>query len=239
MKQIHLIFAIIVLSTFHIFGQPQKAPVYKHMAIKFSPVYLISADNTAQVGFEHRINKKSNITLNEEIGYGKATWNAYINDNEDDLNRENYRARIELRIYRNDSPLLSGRYIGYELFYKQVNGTVNRQQGRECDNGNCNYYEKLDYKASKYAFGANMKFGKQIIINNRKDEDNNIIVDLNVGFGVRAIIFDHKTDIANTGYGYNDRYGDGFFSINKFGEKDRTLLIPNISLGLNFGFVLF
>jgi hypothetical protein len=246
MKKIFILISFLIVHTNGIFAQEKQIISnntkldYKHLALKFSPLYLLGLDNTVQFGLEHRLNKKSNVTLNEELGFGKAAWNAYYTTDSDiDKNREIFRAKLELRKYRNDAPKLSGNYIAYELFYKQVNGEVNRSLGKECENGNCNYYERINYKATKYAFGGNINFGKQIIINNNKEEKNNLIVDLKAGFGIRSIIYDHKIDDPNNKFGNVERFGDSFFATNRFGSKDQSYLLPNINIGISIGWVVY
>jgi hypothetical protein len=231
---------IIAFLGFQTLAFGQENVEYKHFALKISPLYMLAADNTFQMGIEHRFNRKSNITISEEFGYGNGASNIY-NQNSDNYSvKETFRAQIEIRKYRNDSPFLNGKYIGYELFYKQVNDQIENTLGRECDNGNCNYYERLKYPVRKFAFGGNIKVGKQTVINNRKDEKKNLLFDIFVGFGLRKIIYDHKIDLTDADLRFG-RGGNNYFPfyINGYGIKDRQIFVPNVTFGLRLGFTAF
>lgn len=211
-----------------------------HLVIKLAPLTLLDIDNTFQLAVEHRL-KGSRWTLSEELGYGTAAANLWANSfNQDGTRfRENFRAKIEARKYRE---ALTGRYLAYELFYKQINDRSNRNVGRECEAGGwaCNYYEKLNYPINKHVVGLSVKIGYQIRIRDELKKNTNFVFDFYVGAGLRRIMINHHDPTENPPSSSDFLYyTDGLFINSGLGYRDRNYNIPHLALGLKIGYIIF
>jgi hypothetical protein len=232
-KFTNLVLSAILFNCFSSFSQ-EKIP-YKHVIVKLIPLASMDIDNTWQFAIEHRLQKA--WTLSEEFGYGRYADNPWLFNRENDSKKETFRAKLEVRNYKIESAFMTGKYLGYEAYYKQVNDLIERTIPRECEGWNCNYYEKLQYGVSKYVFGGNIKFGSQGRFGS-KTAPSNFIYDCFLGFGFRRIKIDHKYEgDFNTDHS-NRRYGDGGL-FNSYGSYDRATTLPNITVGLKFGLILF
>ena len=83
----------------------------------------------------------------------------------------------------------------------------------------------------------NIKFGKQLRFGPTKNPTN-YVIDYFIGFGLRRIVVDHKVDVdLNDGSSRFNRNYSGIFG--GYGRNDREVNLPNITLGLKFGLILF
>lgn len=231
---------VIVLSN-HLFAQDTLQK--KHLAFKIAPLAILDFDNTFQFAVEHRL-KGNRWTLSEEFGYGTSAGNFWtaLDGSTKSRFRENIRAKIEARKYRNGSAF-NGRYVAYEVLFKQINDRAQRSVGRECENGMCNYYEIVNYPINKYVVGISAKVGYQIRIRNELKKSTNFVFDFYVGAGLRRIMINHHDPNENLQGNinmYTDHYyGDGLFSNSGLGYRDRNYNIPHLSLGLKLGYLIF
>lgn len=207
----------------------------KHLIVKIAPLAMFDIDNTFEFAAEHRLNKKNRWTLSEQVGYGAGVANIWGENNAYNPQREHYRAKLEARRYSKAKPDMTGYYMGYEVFYKQVNDQLNKSVGRECESGPCNYYENLDYPVTKYVLGTTVKVGYQVRFRDEDKKKTNFVFDIYVGLGLRRIMIDHKVDIQN--YGSSFYYGESWFG--GFGSRDNAYNIPHASFGLRFGYILY
>ncbi|MBA4854102.1 hypothetical protein [Emticicia sp. BO119] len=211
-----------------------------HLALKIAPLAILDIDNTFQFAVEHRL-KGNRWTLSEELGYGTAAANFWANsfNSSGSKLRENIRAKIEARKYRN---AFYGRYVAYELFYKQINDRTNRGIGRECETGLCNYYEMVNYPINKHVVGISAKIGYQVRIRNELKKNTNFVFDFYVGAGLRRIMINHHDpDESLQDNGLNNflYFNDGFFSNSGLGYGDKNYNIPHLALGLKIGYLIF
>ncbi|GGD70924.1 hypothetical protein GCM10011514_38740 [Emticicia aquatilis] len=210
----------------------------KHLIVKIAPLTIFDIDNTFEFSAEHSLSKNNRWTLSEQLGYGAGVANIWQEESSKYGNtREHYRVKLEARRYRHARPDMTGGYMAYEVFYKQVNDRINRNIGRECENGPCNYYENLDYPASKYVVGGTIKAGYQHRFKNEFKKNTNFVFDLYIGLGIRRVMIDHKVDVQVSEspwfyYGGNEWFGS-------FGSKDRAYNIPHASFGIRFGYFIF
>lgn len=210
------------------------------MALKIAPLAMFDIDNTFQFAVEHRVGG-NRWTLSEEFGYGTAAGNFWTNVLGTTRSgfRENFRVKIEARRYKN---AFTGKYVAYELLFKQINDKAERMIGRECENG-CNYYEEVNYPINKYVVGASAKIGYQIRIRNELKKNTNFVFDFYVGAGVKRIIVNHHDPNENlqgdinmyTDYYYND----GLFSNSGLGYRDAKYNLFHLALGLKIGYLVF
>jgi len=211
----------------------------KHLILKIAPLTLFDIDNTFQLATEHSLSKNNRWTLSEELGYGQGKANIWGETNTYGPYREHYRAKLEARKYGKKISDMTGTYVAYELFYKQVNDHLNRSIGRECESGPCNYYENLDYPVSKYVVGTTIKIGYQARFRDEDKKNTKFVFDFYVGLGIRKVMIDHKVDLTldnSSGAFYGNNFSFGFGS---FGYKDRTYNVPHVAFGIRLGYTIF
>lgn len=207
-----------------------------HLIFKIAPLSMFDLDNTFQFATEHRL-RSNRWTLSEEFGYGNVKANIWGESFADSKFRETFRAKIELRRYKREQAFM-GRYIAYEAFYKQINDRMNRNIGRECENGNCNYFEYANYPVNKYVIGLTAKLGYQLRIRDESKKNTKFVFDFYVGAGVRRIIVNHHYDQTLTSGSFT-YYSDGIFSNSGLGYRDKAYNIPHLALGLKIGYIIF
>ncbi len=210
----------------------------KHLILKIAPLTMFDIDNTFEFAAEHRLGKQNRWTLSEQLGYGQGKANLWGNIYTYGPFRETLRARLEARRYAKNSPLFTGRYVAYEVFYKQINDQLTNNIGRECENGPCNYYENLDYSVSKYVFGGNAKIGYQAIIRDENKKNTNFIFDFYVGLGLRRVLIDHRVGAINNNQ-FGLYRGNGIFSNDGLGYGDKKYNIPHLAFGIKLGYIVF
>lgn len=214
----------------------------KHLILKISPLTIFDIDNTFQIATEHNLFKNMRWTLSEELGYGAGSANVWAyNSNNDGYgsNREVYRIKVEARRYNlKKNQQMSGGYMAYELFYKQVNDIMKRTVGRECEGGRCNYFEDVNYSASKYVVGGTVKFGYQRFFRDENKNNTKFVFDFYVGLGLRRVMIDHRIDgnIQNNTWFFGN---NGIFSNGGLGYRDNAYNIPHASFGIRFGYLIF
>lgn len=231
-------FILIVLLAILQISHGQDSLERKRLILKIAPLTMFDIDNTFQFAAEHRLNKNNRWTLSEELGYGAGVVNLWGESSNYNNAREHYRVKLEARRYGKPTNDMTGRYFGYELFYKQVNDQLNRGIGRECESGPCNYFENLDYPVSKYVVGATAKLGYQIRFKDVNEKKTNFVFDFYIGLGLRRIMIDHKIDgtTQNNSWFFGN---EGFLSFGNLGYKDRAYNIPHGSFGVRFGYLVF
>jgi hypothetical protein len=242
MKILH---TISLIFTFFLIGNDalsQDSLQRKHLILKISPLTIFDIDNTLQIATEHNLSKNMRWTLSEELGYGAGSANVWAynsNNNSYGPNREVYRVKIEARRYNlKKNRQMAGGYMAYELFYKQVNDIMNRTIGRECDGGPCNYFEEVNYSASKYVVGGTVKFGYQTFIRNENKKNTKFVFDFYVGLGLRRVMIDHRIDgdVQNNTWFFGN---NGIFTNGGLGYRDNAYNIPHAALGIRLGYLLF
>lgn len=154
-----------------------------HYIIKWAPLSVIELDNTVQFGLEYLL--PGPWSVQQELGYGWFNLNNNADiDGDPYKNREVWRSRTEFRVYldhNKDVAKPRGGYFALEFLYKRVNFEREASIGRECADGQCEYFELLDYKILKDVFGYHAKFGGQFIVENR------LAIDIYSGIGWRNI----------------------------------------------------
>lgn len=214
----------------------------KHLILKISPLTIFDIDNTFQIATEHNLSKNMRWTLSEELGYGAGSVNVWAyNSNNDNYgsSREVYRVKIEARRYTlKKNQQMAGGYMAYEVFYKQVNDQMNRTVGRECESGPCNYFEDVNYSASKYVVGGTVKFGYQRFFRDENNKNTKFVFDFYVGLGLRRVMIDHRVDgdVQNNNWFFGN---DAIFSNGGLGYRDNAYNIPHAALGIKVGYLLF
>jgi hypothetical protein len=148
--------------------------------IKWAPFSVLDIDPTMQFGLEYLL--KGNWSLQQELGYGHFNHSRTTFNGNNLWNKEVWRSRSEVRLYlSNYTPRPAGVYTAFELLYKRVNFNQEATVGRECEDGRCNYFERVTYKVLRDVVGYHIKFGGQAVVENR------VTLDFYTGLGFRNI----------------------------------------------------
>ncbi|QHT67112.1 DUF3575 domain-containing protein [Rhodocytophaga rosea] len=183
-----LLLAFVLGSLFPAYAQPSdtlgiiNSRRQPHYIIKWAPLSLVDQDNTVQFGIEYLF--KGPVSLQQEIGYGWFSFNGN-SDNGVYINREIWRSRTEVRFYVANNGQIKrphGAYLALEFLYKRMNYTKEDNVGRECENGDCEYFEKMNYKLFRDVYGFHGKMGVQFIIEKR------LALDVYIGGGLRSVV---------------------------------------------------
>jgi hypothetical protein len=147
--------------------------------VKWAPLSIIDIDPTMQLGLEYLPGGKWSIQ--QELGYGRFGYSGIFSPNgRDMLDKEVWRSRTEARLYlSNYRPRAARAYLAFEMLYKKVNYNGDERVGRNCENRNCEYEERVEYKLLKDVVGFHFKFGVQVPVSNR------VALDLYLGIGGR------------------------------------------------------
>lgn len=151
-------------------------------ALKLVPLSAFDINPTYQLAGEIFL-KNRRTSIQPEIGYGTYDSTPQTFDINNLKGQEVWRGRLELRKYHQPYTTTKREYSyhGFDLFFKQVLTPHNTDVGRDCDNGNCAYFEKINYTDGKQVYGLNYKIGYQWINKDR------IVFDLYGGIGFRMI----------------------------------------------------
>lgn len=210
--------------------------------VSVAPLALFEIENTIQIGVERLLAGRHSIFA--EFGYGPRRLNMWRSSNYDESGGwETWRGRAEWRIYLGrgqhssrpphlrfitQKPL--GRYIAFDLAYKQVNGQETGTIGRDCEGGPCQYYQRFQSRVVKTVWAGHVKLGHQRMLD--LSGDNRLLFDIYIGLGLRQRSLDH--------YGRPEADDAGPLWITASGWSNGIssdfLLIPNISTGLRFGY---
>lgn len=194
------------------------------LIIKWAWLSLIDPDQTVQFGVEYALNKQ--WSLQQEIGYGHFL--PYSTDNED-KDREIWRFRTEGRFYFSSSRPnpMEGTYVAAEIFYKRNNYLNEITVGRECENGNCAFFQQKEYIRIKDVVGYHIKIGRQWVISRR------VALDIYAGLGLRSIhvktpgLSKEEQENINRDYVLFGYYSSGSY------------LMPSLSSGFKFGYQIY
>jgi hypothetical protein len=195
------------------------------LIVKWAPLSIIDPHSTVQLGLEYLF--AGPWSFQQEIGYGN---NFEVISENDYLDREIWRFRSEIRKYMDDfKPKGRGAYIGFEVLYKRVNYTKEGRIGRDCEDGDCEFFEIMEYKILKDVIGVHGKFGGQFVIDNR------LVVDIYMGGGLRNIT------VKSPGYPTNPAmFRDeeiGFIKTNPTMPGNHTLI--SMSGGFKLGYMIY
>jgi hypothetical protein len=184
MKKLYIIFLFFCLylpaSAQRVSFTPQADTLpMPRFVIKWAPISIIDIDPTVQLGLEYLPGGK--WTVQQELGFGRFQHSGVFSPNGRDIQgKEVWRSRTEARYYlSNYRPRPIGSYIAFEMLYKKVNYKGDERIGRNCENGDCEYRETVEYKILKDVVGFHFKFGVQAPIGKR------VALDFYIGIGGR------------------------------------------------------
>ncbi|MES2732382.1 MAG: DUF3575 domain-containing protein [Bacteroidota bacterium] len=199
--------------------------------LKIAPLSILDVDPTYQLALEYFLNRQWSIQ--QEMGYG----NKYIlSPNVSTTAKPNaiWRLRTEVRYYLG-RPLakttVTGAYFALEGLYKQVHTQKSESVGRDCDNGNCAYFQELTYTSVKEVAGIHLKMGKQWLLGKSK----RFALDVYSGVGWR-MIFLKSADLPEGTSISAENFRTPFFS--QTSESGRYSY-PSLSAGFKVGYLFY
>ena len=222
--------------------QRYERPVPRSVVVKLNPFMAGGVDGAMYGGVETPVGVRGAIQA--EAGYG--AFRSLMNFDSDSYTRkENWRARLQYRSYvREGLPSDSPWYWAVEGTYKQVNVLDNQTVGRECQNGNCAYFQLVQQLATRYVGGVYGKLGK-IVPLSQTGGSYRFLLDMYVGMGLnyawtrRAPLgLALNTQYPNGDYLYST-YANPLFGTDRFGKANtRTYFLPDIQIGFMLGYKL-
>lgn len=188
-------------------------------ALKWSPIHLWGFYPSLQLAYEASVSKR--LAVQADVGY---VLNYRGGTNTEYMNKRGIKLKAELRYYFESLPnSRDGFYASIEPYLTSINFdrsvTVT-----ECFDPNCQnrYLKNYAYKVEYKEIGFSGKGGYVIYF------DNNILLDITIGWSWRSIDYDQPSNVpALTTGGFN------FFGPN---EEDRIVLSP--LFGARIGFLL-
>ena len=153
------------------------------LLLKFAPLSLLDLDNTFQAGVEYGLADRWSVQT--EVGWGTSQANFSLSKSRrSDRPQAVWRVRSEIRRYFSPFVATSSSprfYVALEVFYKRVNARQRTNVGRDCDRGNCAYFEDMQLRTEKNVMGSHYKAGYQRRMSGR------FFLDAYLGFGWRFI----------------------------------------------------
>lgn len=157
-----------------------KAPT---LAVKWSPVHLMYFYPSVQIALEHRIYK--DLSIQYDLGY--VIGYSY-NDSEEYSNRRGLRFIGELRYYVPHPPKVPF-YVAAEYYYNKINFDRSEVAGYDCGDGDCSYFEYIQYKVENRHEGVGLKFG--LLLYPGWNKNKSVFFDLNAGAAFRNITYEN------------------------------------------------
>lgn len=197
------------------------------VAFKLLPSASFDVNATYQIAAEIFL-KDGKHSVQPELGYGTYESTLRMFESPNFKGQEVWRARLEWRSYqeaflRKDH---ENTYWGIDVFFKNVNTPVEAEIGRQCDAGNCAYFENIRYLDQKTVLGIHGKYGFQWVASSR------IVIDFYGGGGLRFI------KIGRRGYPSDAQNFDDFRGGFSFRRNVGNYFGPSALLGVRVGYLL-
>ncbi|KAA0988716.1 hypothetical protein [Dyadobacter aurulentus] len=206
-------------------GQVDAETAADHVIIKYSPLPMFDFDNTIQFGVEIPFGQ-SGVTLQQDLGYGRSTFNAWYTEQTNVPDKSTYKSRTTLRYYYFGKRRVRG-YVAGEFMFKQVVYRENQWVGMDCSGfGGCGYFENKDIRIARIVGAGHAKMGWQFYFPSR------LTMDLFAGLGMRSIKVRTLTPGLDNAL---IRGPDEFWAESTPGTRE---IVPSLVLGFHLGFVL-
>ncbi len=188
--------------------------------LKFSYLSLFDYKQSIQFAYEYKIRPR--VTLQNELGYINTLIKG-LYSYENFQNMRGIRTRFEARFYRkNRFNQVNGFYLAPEIFYVYTQYQRQKELGRGCVSGTCDFFELKRFQVYKNVVGVHFKVGVQI------DLSPKLLLDIYGGLGLR-MVYIHAPEAEKEDF----RLNEFFFQYNN-GE----FLRPSMALGLKLGYIL-
>lgn len=214
------------------------------VVVKLVPFTLLNYDPTFQGAVEIRTGLLE--SWQGEFGYSRLRWGSSTSTSFGPGEREYWRARTEYRWYRgvvrggyrrsaHREWAPEGNYYAIEGYFKQINVVDQRMAGRDCVDGRCAYFQRVNEPVSRFVEAFFVKYGRQTTFLRRDGKPGRVLFDAAIGIGVRGVQV--------TRYRGNPEPTNGWFregggwSGDRF---DRTMraLYPDATVNLKIGYAL-
>jgi hypothetical protein len=185
-------------------------------AIKWSPIHLLGFYPTVQLAYEASVGKK--LSVQGDVGY---VINYEGGTNTEYMNKRGVKLKAELRYYFESLPGSSdGFYASIEPYATLINFDRSITIS-ECFDPNCQnmYLKNYTYKVEYRETGFSGKGGYVIYF------DNDILLDISIGWSWRVVNYDQPDNIRPTTSGFN------FFGPN---EQDRIAISPLVGVRVGY-----
>jgi len=211
-----------------------------HWVVSVAPLALFDPENTVLVGVERLLAGRHSLLA--EVGYGPRALNIWRPGRFDESGgRETWRGRAEWRIYLGSGSHMKrpphtrvvavrpmGRYVAFDLFYKQVNSFETGTMGRACEDGTCQYYQQFRSPVRKSVWAGHVKLGHQRFLD--VSPDSRLLIDVYIGLGLRQRTISHDEE------SLPDDAGQRWVSSGGFTNGLDYLFTPNVSTGFRIGY---
>jgi hypothetical protein len=200
--------------------------IVKHpaFAVKWSPLHMAYFYPSFQFAIEHRLLK--NLNVQYDLGW---VLDYPHGDSEDFTDKQGYRFIGELRYYVPSPPKVP-LYVAAELYHSKISFTRSQVVGRDCETGQCDYFEYLDYEIETVNKGVGIKFG--VLLFPGWNKNRSFFFDINVGGAFRDIAYESiGKPIQSVETVVYDNDENNLFSPS---EQSRTQLRPVIGVRLGY-----
>jgi hypothetical protein len=198
------------------------------LAVKWSPLHLIYFYPSIQVGIEHKLFQ--NITLQYDLG---LVVDFGVTSNDDFTNSHGFRGIGELRYYIPSPPKIPF-YIAGEFYYSNIRFDRSNVIGYDCFDGDCLYYEQIDYSVNHDHQGVGLKYG--ILLFPGWNRNRSFFFDLNIGIAYRSISYNDPGKPIAPNIIYFEDEGDDFLSFRP-DEENRREFRPVLGFRLGYSFI--
>jgi hypothetical protein len=196
----------------------------KHVILKWSPLSMYDIDNTVQLGVEVPLSD-SRFTIQQDVGYGHASFNVWYADRGSRPDRNTIKARTQFRYYYLERSKFRA-YVAGEYLFKRVENRGVRWIGRDCAiSGGCSFFENMPVSQGRFVNAVHAKAGWHFYFSNRTS------LDVFTGLGFRQAKLRMLTpNVQNINL-------DNDWWIGNAGFNDPEV-IPSLSLGFHLGIAL-
>ncbi len=225
LRQWHMILFIMV-NAGALSLQAQVIPL-PSVILKTIPSTLVDPDNTFTLGVE--VPLSGHWSVQQEIGWGHNSFNAYATERAEYPNRQTWRFRSQVRYYFSDISSPNGSFfLALEYFRKNVLTDQMMAIGQGCNplTGACAYFQEMPVRTRRQVSAGHFKWGYAFETQHR------IAIEIYMGIGIRELVVKDDSDGATSNIIWN-RPGLFTFRPNRPGYYGT---MPGVSAGIALGY---
>jgi hypothetical protein len=195
------------------------------VAIKLLPSAAFDVNATYQLAVEV-FSKDGKHSIQPELGFGTYESTPRMFESPSYKGQSVWRGRLEWRTYTEKVVRYNheNSYMGVDVFFKHVSTPRDAEVGRQCDAGNCAFFEQIKFNEYKTVGGVNFKYGFQWI------GAKGFVIDFYGGAGLRLI------RIWRRGFPNDTNPTDGLRG-GLFSRSVGTYYGPSVLLGVRVGYL--